>query len=61
MTKEQMKGEMRYQLGKYILQVLLDDNLITQDEAIKVKAIFLEKYNPYTRCLEEVDSWENAL
>ena len=61
MTKEQSKTEMRYRLGKYVLQVLLDADLITTEEAIKTKAILLEKYDPFTRSLEEVDSWQNEL
>lgn len=31
MTKEQSTAEMRYRLGKYVLQVLLDAELITTD------------------------------
>ena len=34
MTKEQSTAEMRYRLGKYVLQVLLDAELITTEEAI---------------------------
>ena len=44
MTKEQSTAEMRYRLAKYILQVLLDAELITIEEAIKTKAALLEKY-----------------
>ena len=61
MTKQQAVAEMKYQLSKYILQVLLDENLITVDEAIRVKGILLEKYDPFTRCLEEVDVWQIVL
>ena len=61
MTKEQSKTEMRYRLGKYVLPVLLDAELITTEEAIKTKATLLEKYDPFTRCLEEVDSWQSEL
>ena len=61
MTKEQSTAEMRYRLGKYVLQVLLDAELITTEEAIKAKAVLLEKYDPFTRNLEEVDSWQNEL
>ena len=61
MTKEQSKTEMRYRLGKYVLQVLLDAELITTEEAIKTKAALLEKYDPFTRCLEEVDVWQIVL
>lgn len=61
MTKEQSTAEMRYRLGKYVLQVLLDAELITTEEAIKAKAALLEKYDPFTRSLEEVDSWQNEL
>ena len=61
MTKEQSTAEMRYRLGKYVLQVLLDADLITSEEAIKTKAILLEKYDPFTRSLKEVDSWQNEL
>ena len=61
MTKQQAVAEMKYQLSKYILQVLLDENLITVNEAIRAKRILLEKYNPFTRCLEEVDVWKSVL
>lgn len=61
MTKEQSTAEMRYRLGKYVLQVLLDAELITTEEAIKANVVLLEKYNPFTRCLEEADSWQNEL
>ena len=61
MTKQQAVSEMEYQLSKYILPVLLDENLITVDEAIRAKGILLEKYDPFTRCLEEVDVWQSVL
>ena len=61
MTKEKVTAEMKYRLSKYILQVLLDEKLITTEEAIQTKAILLDKYNPYTRCLEEVDTWQSEL
>ena len=59
MTKEKATAEMKYRLGKYVLQVLLDAKLITVEEAIKTKAMLLEKYDPFTRCLEEVDVWQS--
>ena len=61
MTKEKVTAEMKYRLSKYILQVLLDEKLITTEEAIQAKAILLDKYNPYTRCFEEVDTWQREL
>lgn len=61
MTKEQATGEMKYRLSKYILQVLLDAELITTAEAVNAKATLCEKYNPFTRSLEEADSWQNEL
>ena len=61
MTKEKATAEMKYRLGKYVLQVLLEAELITEEEAIKTKAMLLEKYDPFTRCLEEVDVWQNEL
>ena len=61
MTKEESTAEMRYRLAKYVLQVLLDAELITTEEAIKAKAALLEKHDPFTRCLEEADSWQNEL
>ena len=61
MTKEKATAEMKYRLGKYVLQVLLDAKLITVEEAIKTKAMLLEKYDPFTRCLEEVDVWQSEL
>ena len=61
MTKEKATAEMKYRLGKYVLQVLLDAELITVEEAIKTKAVLLEKYDPFTRCLEEVDVWQSEL
>jgi len=38
MTKEKATAEMKYRLSKYILQVLLDEKLITPEEAIQAKA-----------------------
>ena len=61
MTKEQVTAEMRYGLSKHVLQVLLDADLINTEEAIKTKAVLLEKYDSFTRCLEDVDSWQNEL
>ena len=61
MTKEKATAEMKYRLGKYVLQVLLDAELISEEEAIKTKAVLLEKYDPFTRCLEEVDVWQSEL
>ena len=61
MTKEQTTAEMKYRLAKYVLQVLLDEEIITTEEAIKTKAALLEKHDPFTRCLEEVDTWQTEL
>lgn len=61
MNKEQATGEMKYRLGKYILQVLLDAELITTVKAVNAKAKLCEKYNPFTRCLEELDVWQTEL
>lgn len=61
MTKEQATGEMKYRLSKYILQVLLDVELITTVEVVNAKATLCEKYNPFTRCLEELDVWQTEL
>lgn len=61
MTKEKVTAEMKYRLSKYILQVLLDEKLITAEEAIQAKNVLLDKYSPYTRCLEEVDTWQSEL
>ena len=61
MTKEQSTAEMRYRLGKYVLQVLLDASTITVEEAIQAKRILLDLYDPFTRCLEEVDEWQTEL
>lgn len=61
MTKQQATAEMKYRLSKYILQVLLDEGIITTEEAIGAKRILLKKYNPFTRCLEEVDTWQIEL
>lgn len=61
MTKERATAEMKYQFGKHILQVLVDAEITTTYEAIKVKAELLEKYNPLTRCLEDVKEWQTEL
>ena len=61
MTKAQATAEMKYRLSKYILQVLLDAEMITTEQAIHAKRILLEKYDPFTRCLEEVDTWQTEL
>ena len=61
MTKEQTTGEMKYRLSNYILQVLLDADMITTAEAVNAKATLCEKYDPFTRCLEELDVWQTEL
>ena len=61
MTKRQAVAEMKYQLSKYILQVLLDEGIITIEEAIEAKQLLLKKYNPFTRSLEEVGIWQTEL
>ena len=61
MTNQQAAVEMKYRLSKYILQVLLDDGQITVEDAIRAKNILLERYDPFTRCLEEVDVWQTEL
>ena len=61
MTREQASGEMKYRLCKYILQVLLDAEMVTTSEAVQAKAMLCEKYNPFTRCLEELDIWQTEL
>ena len=61
MTNQQAAAEMKYRLSKYILQVLLDDGQITVEDAIRTKNILLERYDPFTRCLEEVDVWQTEL
>ena len=61
MTKQQATAEMKYRLSIYILQVLLDAGTITVEEAIQAKRILLDRYDPLTRCLEEVDEWQTEL
>ena len=61
MTKQQATAEMKYRLSIYILQVLLETGEITTEEAIQAKKILLDRYNPFTRCLEEVDVWQSEL
>ena len=61
MTKQQATAEMKYRLSIYILQVLLDAGTITVEEAIQAKRILLDRYDPFTRCLEEVDKWQTEL
>lgn len=61
MTKEQATGEMKYRLSKYILQVLLDAQIITTAEAVNAKAALCETYDPFTRSLEELDVWQTEL
>ena len=61
MTKQQAYAEMKYRLSIYILQVLLDSGSITTEEAIRAKNILLDRYDPFTRCLEEVDAWQTEL
>ena len=61
MTKQQASAEMKYRLSIYILQVLLDRGDITTEEAICAKNILLDRYDPFTRCLEEVDVWQTEL
>lgn len=61
MTKQQASAEMKYRLSIYILQVLLETGEITTAEAIQAKKILLDRYNPFSRCLEEVDVWQTEL
>lgn len=61
MTKQQASAEMKYRLSIYILQALLDSGDITTEEAIRAKVILLDRYDPFTRCLEEVDVWQPEL
>ena len=61
MTKQQSTADMKYRLSIYILQVLLDAGTITTEEAIQAKHILLDRYDPSTRCLEEVDEWQAEL
>lgn len=61
MTKPQATAEMKYRLSIYILQVLLETGEITTEETIQAKNILLDRYNPFTRCLEEVDVWQTEL
>ena len=61
MTKQQATAEMKYRLSIYILQVLLDSGDISTEEAIRAKNILLERYDPFTRCLEEADVWQTEL
>lgn len=61
MTKQQASAEMKYRLSIFILQVLLDTGEITTEESIQAKNILLDRYNPFTRCLEEVDVWQTGL
>ena len=61
MTKQEASAEMKYRLSIYILQVLLDSGDITTEDAIHAKNILLDRYDPFTRCLEEVDVWQNEL
>ena len=42
MTKQQATAEMKYRLGIYILQVLLDSGDISTEEAIRAKNILLD-------------------
>ena len=61
MTKQQATTEMKYRLSIHVLQVLLDSGTITVEEAIQAKRILLERYDPFTRCLEEMDEWQTEL
>ena len=61
MTKQEASAEMKYRLSIYILQVLLDSGDITTEEAIRAKNILLDRYDPFTRCLEGVDVWQTEL
>ena len=61
MTKQQASAEMKYRLSIYILQVLLDRGDISTEVAIRAKTIFLDRYDPFTRCLEEADVWQSVL
>lgn len=61
MTQHQVIAEMKYRLSKYVLQVLINEEIITEEDALSAKRLLLEKYNSFTRCLEEVDIWQTEL
>lgn len=61
MTQQQASAEMKYRLSKYVLQVLINEGIITEEEALSAKRLLLERYDPLTRCLEEVDIWQTEL
>ena len=47
MTKKQAVAEMKYRLAKYVLQVLLDAELINTEEAIKIYKELTENREKY--------------
>ena len=61
MTQQQATAEMKYRLSKYVLQILINKEIITEEDALSAKRLLLEKYNPLTRCLEEVAVWQTEL
>ena len=61
MTQQQATAEMKYRLSKYVLQILINEKIITEADALSAKKVLLEKYDPFTRCLEEVDVWQTEL
>ena len=46
MNKTRLQNEMSYRFGKYLLQKMLQDSLITKEEYAKIIQTLLQEWNP---------------
>ena len=46
MDKTRLQDEMSYRIGKYLLQKMLQDDLITQEEFAEIVQTLLQEWNP---------------
>lgn len=59
MKKDQFRREKEYGAAAAIAEALLRQNLITEKEYRKIKAVLTEKYRPIIGCLQ-TKSFDNA-
>ena len=56
MTKKQFEREKKYQLSMALAKEMLRKSLIDDNDFIKLKGIFIRKYNPPTGVLESCET-----
>lgn len=58
MEQEDLRREVDYRLSKMLLLNLLNDGLLTLEEAEEVRKAMVERYNPPIGCLDGGTEWE---